>query len=297
MSARVLVVFISALIAAGCASASTTQTELPGVTSVLVAKHGRIVREDYYGGLRATDRVPVFSITKSVVSALVGIALAEGRLQSVAQPVAHFIPGADPRIRLRHLLSMTAGYGRGLNFGDTEASVLAGRPLVSRPGTTFNYDSGSSDLLAAVLTRATGMSPAEYARRSLFGPMGIRDVRWPGSHGGSGLLLRPRELLAFGQLYLDHGSRHGRRVVPASWVRSSTSTHIRVEPRQGITDGYGYDWWIETRGQPFFAAHGYLGQALVVFPRLDEVVLVTSSREDYGETLELARRAARAAHD
>src|SRR4029453_2479105 len=115
-----------------------------------------------------------------------------------AQPVAHFIPGADPRIRLRHLLSMTAGYGRALNLGDTEASALAGRPLVSRPGTTFNYDSGSSDLLAAVLTRATGMSPAEYARRSLFGPMGIRDVRWPGSHGASGLLLRPRELLAFG---------------------------------------------------------------------------------------------------
>jgi CubicO group peptidase (beta-lactamase class C family) len=293
----VLIVFTAALIAPGCASARTPQTELPGVTSVLVAKHGRIIREDYYSGLKAADRVPVFSITKSVTSALVGIALADGRLRSVDERLVGFFPGADPRIRLRHLLSMTAGYGRQLNFGDIDAAALAVRPLVDPPGTRFNYDSGSSDLLAAIVERATGMSLADYARTRLFAPMGIRDVRWPGSHGASGLLLRPRELLAFGQLYLDHGSRHGRRVVPVSWVRASTSTHIRVEPRHGITDGYGYDWWIETHGQPFFAAHGYLGQALVVFPRLDEVVLVTSSREDYGGTLELARRVVRAVHD
>ena len=283
--------------ASGCASGVKMQTKLPGVTSVLVAKHGRITREDYYAGLKANDRVPVFSITKSVVSALVGIALADGQLRSVDERLTDFFPGADARIRLRHLLSMTAGYGHQLNFGDTDAAALAARPLVNPPGTTFNYDSGSSDLLAAIVERATGMSIADYARTRLFAPMGIRDVRWPGSHGGSGLLLRPRELLAFGQLYLDQGIRHGRHVVPASWVRASTSPHIRVEPRYGITDGYGYDWWIETRGQPFFAAHGYLGQALVVFPRLDEVVLVTSNRDDYGGTLELARRVARAAHD
>jgi CubicO group peptidase (beta-lactamase class C family) len=219
MTAR-LSVALAAVIAAGCGgSGGPAEAPLPGVTSVLVAKHGRVVRASYYGGLKATDRVPVFSITKSVVSALVGIAVAEGRLDGVDQRVADLVPGADPRIRIRHLLSMTAGYGRQLNFGDTDASSLAARPLVNRPGTTFNYDSGSSDLLAAILARVTGRSVADYARRRLFGPMGIRDVRWPGSHGGSGLLLRPRELLAFGQLYLDQG----RRIVPAPWVRTSTA--------------------------------------------------------------------------
>jgi CubicO group peptidase (beta-lactamase class C family) len=257
------------------------KADLTGVTSLLVARHGRLVVERYYG-IQAADRVPVFSITKSVVSALVGIALGEGRLRSADEHLADIVPGADRRITLRHLLSMTAGYGRQLNFGPLDPSTLANRPLVGPPGTTFRYDSGSSDLLAAVLARVTGMTAAEYAGRRLFGPLGIRDVRWPGSHGGSGIVLRPRELLAFGQLYLDRGIWQGKRIIPASWVRASTRVHIDIPPGQGVTSAYGYDWWVETRGEPFFAAHGYLGQILAVFPRLDEVVLVTSSGEGFG---------------
>jgi CubicO group peptidase (beta-lactamase class C family) len=260
------------------------RADLTGVTSLLVARHGRLVVERYYG-IQAADRVPVFSITKSVVSALVGIALAEQRLRGVDQHLADFVPGADRRITLRHLLSMSAGYGRQLNFGPTDAPTLANRPLVSPPGTTFRYDSGSSDLLAAVLARVTGMTAAEYARRHLFEPLGIRGVRWPGSHGGSGILIRPRELLAFGQLYLDGGKWRGKRVVPASWVGASTRLQIDVPPVQGVTNGYGYDWWVETRGERFFAAHGYLGQVLAVFPHLDEVVLVTSSGEGFSDVV------------
>lgn len=258
--------------------------DLAGVTSLLVARHGRLVVERYYG-IQAADRVPVFSITKSVVSALVGIALAEGRLRSVDERLAEIVPGADRRITLRHLLSMSAGYGRALNFGPNDAATLAGRPLVSPPGTTFRYDSGSSDLLAAVVARVTGMTAAEYARRRLFEPLGIHDVRWPGSHGGSGIVLRPRDLLAFGQLYLDGGRWKRKRIVPASWVRASTRVQIDVPPAQGVTNGYGYDWWVETRGERFFAAHGYLGQVLAVFPRLDEVVLVTSSGEGLSDVV------------
>jgi CubicO group peptidase (beta-lactamase class C family) len=260
------------------------RADLKGVTSLLVARHGRLVVERYYG-IQAADRVPVFSITKSVVSALVGIALAEKRLRGVNQHLADFVPGADRRITLRHLLSMTAGYGRQLNYGPTDAPTLANRPLVGPPGTTFRYDSGSSDLLGAVLARVTGMTAAEYARRRVFGPLGIRGVRWPGSHGGSGIVLRPRELLAFGQLYLDGGTWKGKRIVPASWVRASTSVQIDVPPAQGVTNGYGYDWWVETRGERFFAAHGYLGQVLAVFPHLDEVVLVTSSGEGFSDVV------------
>jgi CubicO group peptidase (beta-lactamase class C family) len=294
---RLTALFAAVLIAAGCAGSRGGQpsaVDTSGITSVLVAKHGRVLRESYYDGVKATDRLPMFSVTKSVVSALVGIALAERRLRSVDERLVDFFPGADRRIRLRHLLSMTAGYGRQLNFGDTDGATLAERPLVNVPGVTFNYDSGSSDLLAAILTHVTHMSVAEYAQRRLFTPMRIRDVRWPGAHGGSGLLLRPRELLRFGQLYLDDGAWNGRQIVPAGWVRTSTRSHVRVAPQRGPIGGYGYDWWVDSGRTPFFAAHGYLGQVLVVFPRLDEVVVVTSQHEDFGGTLSLALRIARA---
>jgi CubicO group peptidase (beta-lactamase class C family) len=264
--------------------------DLTGVTSVLVARHGRLVVERYYG-IQATDRVPVFSITKSVVSALVGIAIADRRLRGVNERLAEVFPDSTKRpITLRQLLSMTAGYGRQLNFGASDVPTLADRPLANPPGTTFVYDSGSSDLLAAVLARVTGTTAAEFARRRLFGPLGIRDVRWPGSHGGSGLVLRPRDLLAFGQLYLDGGSWQGKQIVPAGWVRTSTSAHVAVPPGQGLTSSYGYDWWVETRGGRSYTAHGYLGQVLAVFPRLDEVVLVTSSGAGFGSSDDVVRR-------
>ncbi len=272
------------------------RTDLKGVTSLLVARHGRLVVERYYDGVQAADRVPVFSITKTVVSALVGIAIADGRLHGVDDRLADVLPDTPHRsITLRELLSMTAGYGRGLTFQQTDPSSLANRPLVNEPGTTFVYDSGSSDLLAAVLSRVTGTSAAAYAQLRLFGPMGIRDARWPGSRGGgSGLVLRPRDLLAFGQMYLNGGTWNGRRIVPAAWVRTSTHAHVDVPPDQGITDAYGYDWWVDRRLH-VFAAHGYLGQALVVVPRLDEVVLLTSSGEG-GGTLDVLRSVLAATH-
>ena len=270
------------------------RSEHRGVTSVLVARHGALVIERYYG-IRPGDRWPVFSVTKTVVSALVGIALAEGWLRTVDESVSEVIPQADRRIRIRDLLSMTAGYGRELNFGPTDATALAGRPLVNPPGQTFLYDSGSFDLLAEILFRITGTTAADYARRRLFGPMGVRGIRWPGSHGGSGLLLRPRELLAFGQMYLDGGWWKGRRVVPAAWVRTSTRAHVTVPSDQGVAGGYGYGWWVEAHRPRYFAAHGYLGQVLAVFPGLDEVIVVTADGSDI-HTLGLVGLIRRATH-
>jgi CubicO group peptidase (beta-lactamase class C family) len=259
MSSRLLAVFAAALTVAGCGGDGHQSAS--GTTSVLVMKHGRIVQEKYYG-IEPTDRVPVFSVTKSVVSALVGIALARRDLTGLDEP----LPWRKD-VPLRQLLSMTAGYGRGLSFQSSDPKTLASRARVNRPG-TFTYDSGSFDLLGDLLERATGMPLPEYARRYLFGPMGILDVRWPGGHGASGLLLRPRELLAFGELYLEGG----KHIVPASWVRLSTRTHVHV--LRGLD--YGYGWWIRPHS---YAAHGYLGQVLTISPKLDEVKLVTSSRE------------------
>jgi CubicO group peptidase (beta-lactamase class C family) len=264
------------------------RTTLKGVTSVLVARHGRLIAERYYGGYGPADRFPVFSVTKTFVSCLVGTAIADGYLPSVDEQLDEVLPRTNSPITIRQLLTMTAGFARGLNFVPADAVELANRPLVATPGTTFNYDSGSSDLLAAVLERATG-GLGEYAQRRLFRPLGIRDAHWPGIKGGSGLVLRARELLAFGQLYLDGGSWHGHRIVPSSWVGASTRTHVRVPLRHGLTAGYGYNWWIDSRPPRAFLAHGFLGQAVTIFPSRDTVVVVTSSNEASESGYTLAR--------
>jgi CubicO group peptidase (beta-lactamase class C family) len=256
MPSRLWAVFAVVLITAGCGGQSKTSD----ITSVLVMKHGRIVRESYHG-LKPTDRVPIFSVTKSVTSALVGIALARDELTGLDQRLPW-----RREITLRQLLSMTAGYAPSFNFQTTDAQSVASRARVNTVG-TFGYDSGSVDLAADLLERATGMSLADYARRHLFGPMGIHDVRWPGSRGASGLLLRPRELLAFGELYLEGG----RGIIPSDWIRLSTRTHVRI--RRDLA--YGYGWFIRPHS---YAAYGYLGQSLTIYPNRDEVVVVTSQR-------------------
>lgn len=260
MPRRFTAVFAAALILTGCSGSGRPTRS--GVTSILVMKHGRIVRESYFGGVNATDRMPVFSVTKSVTSALAGIALVRGELTGLDERLPW-----RRQITAQQLLSMTAGYAPTFNFQPSDPQTLAARARVNRIG-TFGYDSGSLDLIGQLLERATGMSLADYARRRLFGPMGIREVRWPGSRGASGLLLRPRELLAFGELYLESG----RDIVPADWVRLSTRAHVRI--RRGL--GYGYGWFIRPQS---FAGYGYLGQSLTIYPKRDEVIVVTSSSE------------------
>jgi CubicO group peptidase (beta-lactamase class C family) len=280
MRVHLWAVFAVAVVVAGCSGGGSQSggADLRGITSVLVARHGKIVSERYYQGTHADDRLPIFSVTKSVTSALVGLAIADGYLNGVDERLPW-----RKQLTVGQLLSMTAGFAPSMNFQRVDAVTLADRPLINKPG-TFAYDSGSINLVAGLLARATGMSVAEYARRRLFEPMGITGVRWPGSRGASGLVLRPRDLLAFGQLYLDGGVWHGKRIVSARWVRLSTRAHARITPRLG----YGYGWWIRPHS---FAASGYLGQVLAVYPRRDEVVLVTASSED-AKPLELVRRIA-----
>jgi CubicO group peptidase (beta-lactamase class C family) len=272
MLRRLTAVFAAALILTGCSGGG--QPSGSGITSVLVMKHGRIVRESYYNGLKPTDRVPVFSVTKSVTSALVGIAIARGDLSGLDERLPW-----RRQITLGQLLSMTAGYAPSFNFQPRDPQSLASRARVNKPG-TFSYDSGSLDLAGELLERATGMSLVDYARKHLFAPLGIRTVRWPGSRGASGLLLRPRDLLAFGRLFLDGGEG----IVPRGWIHVSTRAHARITR----TLGYGYGWWIRPNS---YAAYGHLGQVLAIYPQQDEVVLVTASRED-AKALELVRRIA-----
>ncbi|NBC19349.1 MAG: serine hydrolase [Bacteroidetes bacterium] len=269
--------------------------DLAPLNSLLIARHGDLVAEQYYRGMTAEQLVNIKSASKSILSALVGIALAEGHLDTLGQSALSFFPeyvdaDTDPRkraITLRHLLMMTAGlettsfgnYGAWVTTDDWTRAALD-QPMVDLPGGRMIYSTGSSHLVSAILTRATGESTLAFARRTLFGPLGIDRVRWDRSpegvyFGGNNMALRPRDLLRFGQAYLDGGRAQGEQVIPADWVQASTQPYV-FRSFRGFK--YGYFWWIHSfAGVETVFAWGHGGQLLFVVPEYDLVVVCTSS--------------------
>ena len=278
-------------------SAFARGAELPRLRSLLVARDGRLVRERYWRGGRADRSTNVKSVSKSIVAALVGIAIAEGTLDSVRQPIAPFFPrelgaGADPRARaitIGDLLSMRAGlqstsfdgYGAWVRSPNWVRYALT-RPLVDEPGGRMLYSTGSSHLLSAILTRAAGTSTWAYAQRKLGAPLGITIPRWSRDpqgiyFGGNDMYLTPRAMLAVGQLYLDRGRARGRQVVPAAWIDSSFVVR-GYSPWNG--HGYGYGWWHRRSGaHDVHFAWGYGGQFIFVVPSLGIVAVTTSDAQ------------------
>jgi CubicO group peptidase (beta-lactamase class C family) len=270
--------------------------KLPEVRSLLVVRNGKVVFEKYFRGPTAKDTFNIKSVTKSFTSALIGIALRQGLLRSLDEKIAdllpeYFTPQTDPRkrqITLRHVLTMTAGFEWRENGPITAewlrsadyAKFTIDLPLVADPGNVHNYNTGLSHLLSVILTRQSKMSTLEFARKHLFGPLGIRAERWDtdpkGYHeGGSELYLTARDLARFGFLYLNAGRWEEKEIVPAEWVRESTRPHAAKDP---LWADYGYLWWVgQDDDLPAFAALGYGGQMIYVVPSLDLVVVMTST--------------------
>lgn len=276
------------------AQAFATAAELPRLHALLVARHGELARERYFRGPGRNGRANIKSASKSIISALVGIAIAEGRLEGLDQPVAPFFrdyigAGVDPRLRevtIGHLLSMQAGleptsFG---NYGSWVASrnwvrYALQRPFVAEPGGRMLYSTGSSHLLSAILTRATGMSTLAYAREKLARPLGFELAAWTRDpqgvyFGGNEMHLRPRDLLAIGELYRNGGRHAGRQIVPETWVRESWVRRT-TSPFNG--HGYGLGWWMRgSRGRDVYFAWGYGGQYIFIVPSLELTVVTTS---------------------
>ncbi len=268
---------------------------LAPVSSLLVSRGGEVVVERYYRGMRADRAVNLKSVSKTLLSPLIGIALEEGLIDGVDQPVAELLPqafrgveGTDKReITLHHLLSMSAGlestsfgnYGSWVSSRNWVRDALL-RPLECPPGRCWEYSTGNTHLLSAILTRVTGMSTRAYAQEKLFGPMGIRLPAWDRDPqgiylGGNNMSLRPRDLLRFGELFLNAGRHEGRELVSWEWILASWRP-LGTSPWNGHR--YGYLWWIEDwGGERAVFAWGYGGQYLVLVPELDLAAVVTSS--------------------
>lgn len=275
---------------------------LPDAFSLLVVKNGYLVFEKYYSYGSPHKIAVVHSVTKSVTSALTGIALEKGYLEGLDQKLTDFFPEyvteeRDPRkkqITLRHLLTMSAGFewndrGPSMQNWYTSLNWIEGAiqlPQANSPGEVFNYNSSTSHILSAVLTESTEKSTLDFARENLFEPLGITSAYWhkdPQGYciGGFGLGLSARDLAKFGFLYLNNGYWDGRSIVPEHWVKESTRQHIRafVHPLYGRF-GYGYQWWVkDVDGCRSFRAWGRRGQFIVVVPELDLVIAVTSNSQ------------------
>jgi CubicO group peptidase (beta-lactamase class C family) len=276
------------------------QNRLPDAFSLLVVRNGYLVFEKYYSWGSPEKIAVVHSVTKSVTSALIGIALDKGYLDSVDQKLIDFFPeyasgDLDPRIKeinLKHILTMSAGFRwndrgpvmRDWYTSEDWAKFTIQLPLVTMPGDKFNYNSSISHLLSIILAKSTKTSTLDFAKQNLFEPLGIQSGFWrqdPQGYqiGGFGLGFSARDLAKFGFLYLNNGYWNGQSIVPEQWVKQSTEQQIQAvrHPFYG-TFGYGYQWWVkQVDGCSSFRAWGRRGQYIVVVPELDLVIAVTSN--------------------
>lgn len=287
------------------------------IHAVVVARRGRLVMERYFNGpderwgvtvaevKHAPDTLhDLRSISKSVVSLLVGIASGEGKFpaldSSVLDAFPHYASLATPekrRITFRQLLAMSSGLAWDENIPyssplNSERRLIDSRdpvryvleqPLAAIPGTFYNYSGGDTALLAAAVARQNGRNVFDYARDKLFAPLDITDSEWVAMRdsgeiaAASGLRLRPRDTAKLGQIMLADGQWNGRQVLPKGWAAESVKPRINA---RGVYF-YGYQWWLGRsllagREIDWIAALGLGGQALFVVPTFDLVMMVNS---------------------
>ena len=266
-----------------------------GLHSLLIVRNGYLIAEGYLAPYHKETLHNVKSATKSILSALVGIALEKKYLKSLDQKVSDFYPEyvSDPRkkeITLRHLLTMTAGLAWSYDqettspVSPTDLESWKVVPMRDAPGEKFEYNTMLAHMMSAILTKASGKSTKEFADTFLFRPLGISDEKWSQDNkgiyiGGSELFLRPRDMAKFGLLTLNKGVWNGRQIVPRAWVEESTSPKLSIGPDRYYPTviRYGYWWWIPDRS---YQARGYNGQYIIIRPDLNMVVVVTGENQN-----------------
>jgi len=264
--------------------------------SLLIIRNGVIVSETYYGTYRKDSKGEIYSVTKSFTSTLVGIALDQGKLKGVNQHVIDLLTGRsyenmDARkqsMTVENLLTMTSGLNwvegdstyRKMYTSPDWVQMVMDHPLTGEPGSDFLYCSGCSHVLSAVVQEVTGDRTLDFAKKHLFGPLGIEDPAWEIDRqgiasGGWGLSLTPREMAKLGYLFLNKGVWDGRQIVSGDWVKAATTRHVGTDGRLG----YGYQWWTYYSHNAY-AALGRYGQTIFVAPDLDLIVVTTAQIEE-----------------
>lgn len=272
------------------------QRNIP-IHSLLVVRNGRLVLDATFSPYVTGTVHDLASVTKSITSTLIGIAIDKGYIKGVDEPVLGFFPerrfaNVNYRKRaltVRHLLTMTSGLCSNFRSGEVQnenvrrsndwVQTILDAPLVTEPGTHFAYCSAASNLLSAILTRATGMSAEEFAKRYLFAPLRIRTYIWPSdghgiSNGWGDCFLLPHDMAKIGYLFLKNGVWEGKQVVSAVWAREATQQHVQT----GTDEAYGYKWWI-IPSLGLYEGRGRGGQRITIVPARNLVVVITGTGE------------------
>lgn len=275
-----------------------------GINSLLVVRNGYVVLDAYFDPYDGSFPHKLASVTKSVTTTLIGIAIDQGKLELDAPMVSFFpdrtIANLDDRkkaITVQHLAEMMNGMESGCLAGDEPTlnamrsnpdwvQAALDRKMVQNPGASFCYDSPGMHLLSAILQKSTGMTELEFARQNLFEPLGIQEVLWEAdpqgyTHGWGDLYLKPSDAAKIGYLWLNHGRWEDKQIVSASWLADM----VRVHSNAG-GDDYGYGIWIarsKAPGDSYFAV-GRGGQYVRVYPSYNAIIVVTAQGlGDYDE--------------
>jgi CubicO group peptidase (beta-lactamase class C family) len=303
-----------------CGIAARLKADNANVHAVVIVRHGRLVFEQYFSGyddpwgvpdgqfdFDATTKHDMRSVSKSVTSLLLGIAIDRGLIAGVDEPVVKFLPefatlktpGWDI-ITLRNLLTMSSGvkWEENLPWSDPRNDephlgqdldpirYILAKPIAAPPDAVWNYNGGGTDLLGSIIERVSGKPFDVFAREALFQPLGITDWEWKTYQNGkfspaAGLRLRPRDAAKIGQLVLNRGNWNGQQIVAAAWIAQSIAPRFQAIGYFGGLFFYGYQWWLGRtlsgdREVTWIAAIGLGGQRIVIIPDLDLVVMTTA---------------------
>jgi CubicO group peptidase (beta-lactamase class C family) len=261
--------------------------QVRNLRGLVVVRNGHLIAERYYGDAARDDLLAIHSITKSVASMLVGIALQQGKIKSLLQTLGDLFPDAVRKspdapanaVTLREILTQTSG------LGFDRVSYWQALPVQRRTPPVWEYNDAAVAILSPVLHEAVGVPIETFARQALFAPLGIDRFKWQRfgaeeAEAHSGLLLRPRDLAKIAWTMADDGRWRGAQVVPAEWVRESTRLQVPVswgiEP---VTDiGYGYLWFIgKLQGRPVAWGWGYGAQFAMLVPSLGLAVATAAA--------------------
>lgn len=288
----------------------TEQVEtIRSVRSMIIQQDGERLAEKYFRGASAGDKMNTKSASKSIMGLLAGIAVEQGHINSIDDKVADYLPNyfeeisdsTKHQITIKNLLTMQAGlettsfgnYGRWVVSNDWVRFAL-NQPVEEDLGGKMVYSTGTSHLLSAVITEATGMTTRAFAQQYLFQPLNIAPGGWDRSPegyymGGNNLALSPEGLTRIGQMILNGGSWEGEQIISKQWLEGSFKTYTRSNYNPY---NYGYMWWNrEVGGYTTYFAWGHGGQYLFLLPDLDALVVImsnpygTSSRREYREPI------------
>lgn len=276
----------------------SVKTRYISVHSITLIRNGYVVLDAYFYPYKKGTLHDVASVTKSITSTLIGIAIDKGYIMNINQKVLDFFPDQTisniddqkGNLTIKHLLTMTSGFCENGLKGEEQLTqqrlsgnwvqYILNEQLVSEPGEKFAYCSCASNLLSASLTQATGMTAERFAKKYLYNKLDITRVIWPrdpqgNSNGWGDTYMLPIDMAKIGYLFLKEGVWKGKQIVSSEWIHSATSNQVVVSQ----DDKYGYNWWLRNSPERY-EARGRGGQRIVVIPS-QQVVLVMTGTADF----------------